>query len=64
MAILKTADLARRYQLSQTCVRNYANSGRLPYGFRIGFSRRWLSDELDAWDAEQNQKQKEIREAI
>ena len=61
MAILTIGDLAKRYKLSKTCVRNYFNAGILPAGFKLGASRRWNSDDLDAFDKEQSKKfQKEM----
>ncbi|MBQ3646117.1 MAG: helix-turn-helix domain-containing protein [Synergistaceae bacterium] len=61
--ILTTKQVAERYHLSETCVRIYANKGLLPYGYKIGASRRWNSEDLDAFDA---QKAKEFsnREAV
>ena len=58
MAILTIGDLAKRYKLSKTCVRNYFNAGILPAGFKLGASRRWNSDDLDAFDKAQSKKQK------
>ena len=64
MAILKISDVARRYGVSKTCIRNYMNEGILPSGFKIGHSRRWLSEDLDRFDKEQNEKQKNLGRAI
>ena len=62
MAILKISDVARRYGVSQNCVRNYFNSGILPSGFKLGHSRRWLSEDLDRFDAEKSKEQKFFKE--
>ena len=48
--ILTTKDMSERYKLSKSAVSKYVRNGILPAGFKIGKSRRWRSEDLDAFD--------------
>ena len=44
-------DLARRYKASKRHILRLADSGRMPWGYKLGHLRRWSRRELDAWEA-------------
>ena len=56
MAILTVNDVAARYHITKAGVYNFCKKGILPYGLKLRASRRWNSDELDAFDAEQTRR--------
>lgn len=48
---LDVRDLARRYKTSTRHVYRMADSGRMPWGVKIGQLRRWSRREIEDWEA-------------
>lgn len=48
---LDVGDLARRFKSSDRHVFRLADSGRMPWGVKLGQLRRWSRREIEEWEA-------------
>lgn len=46
-----TQDLGRRYKCSPRHIARMADSGRMPWGTKIGNLRRWSRREIECWES-------------
>lgn len=59
--ILTMAELADYLKIAEKTAYRFASEGKIP-GFRIGSAWRFRKGEIDRWIAEQEQKQKQVRD--
>ena len=62
MQFFTTKQLAERYGLSKAGITNLANSGKFPTGIRLGRSRRWPVEDVEAFEARQRQEKNAANE--
>ena len=48
----KIDDVAKRYQISKSAIKNYVKNGVMPQPKKIGGSRRWSEGQLEAFEAQ------------
>ena len=48
---LDVVDLGRRFKCSSRHILRMADSGRLPWGTKIGALRRWSRRQIEDWEA-------------